>query len=240
MEVVTTAVREKTSRRKAAIALILLVPAPFIGTWFGLYSDEMRGTAVGQAVYAAAKVWLLALPLVWLFLVEKGQPSWSPPRRGGLGIGVITGLVISAGIIIGWLLAGRHLIDPVTVRETVQSAGIGEPLRYAVFALYICTINAVLEEYVWRWFVYRQSEALVGAGAGAVVLSAFFFTIHHVLALLAQFDWLPALLASLGVFAGGCIWSGLYLRYRSIWPGFISHVLVDIAIFILGAWILFT
>ena len=109
-----------------------------------------------------------------------------------------------------------------------------------VFAIYICTVNAVLEEYVWRWFVYRKSETLLAkAGGGAVVLSALFFTVHHVVALRAQLDWLPAILAAAGVVIGGCLWSGLYLRYRSIWPGYVSHVIVDVAVFGLGAWILF-
>lgn len=240
MTVVCADRETKTSRTTALIGLLLLVPAPFIGTWFGLYSDEMRGSGIGQTIYAASKLWILLLPLVWLFLIDKGRPSFSPVRRGGMVAGIATGLIISIGIVAGWLLAGRHLIDPATVRETAQASGIGDPLPYALFALYICTINAVLEEYVWRWFVYRKSEQILKvAGLGAVILSALLFTIHHVLALLAQFNWLAALLASAGVFVGGCVWSGLYLRYRSIWPGFASHVIVDIAIFLLGAWILF-
>jgi hypothetical protein len=45
--------------------------------------------------------------------------------------------------------------------------------------------------------------------------------------------------ASTGVFIGGVIWAWLYSRYRSIWPGWISHVLADIAVFGVGWWLLF-
>jgi uncharacterized protein len=47
------------------------------------------------------------------------------------------------------------------------------------------------------------------------------------------------LLCCAGVFAGGVIWSALYLRYRSIWPGYLSHALADLAIFAIGASLLF-
>jgi uncharacterized protein len=99
--------------------------------------------------------------------------------------------------------------------------------------------NAVLEEYVWRWFVFRKCEALVRISWLAVLLSAALFTVHHVLALAAQFDWMITLAASAGVFLGGAVWSWCYLRYRSIWPGFVSHVIVDIAIFAIGWRLLF-
>ena len=229
-----------SARRFAFWALLLLVPVPTVGTWFGLFWEATRGTTLGQTVYAFSKIWILLLPVVWLLAVERKRPGWSPPRRGGFGVGVLTGVVISAGIFAAWGLFGRHLVDPALMRETARDSGLLDPRVYLLFAVYICTINAVLEEYVWRWFVFEKTTALLGrAGVAAVGLSAGFFTIHHVFALRAQFDWLPALLASAGVFIGGCVWSGLYLRYRSIWPGFVSHVIVDVAIFALGWRLLF-
>jgi membrane protease YdiL (CAAX protease family) len=41
------------------------------------------------------------------------------------------------------------------------------------------------------------------------------------------------------VFTGGAIWSWLYVRYRSIWPGYLSHAIVDVAVFAVGWWIIF-
>lgn len=229
-----------TKQRNALLALLLLTPVPTVGTWFGFYAEDLRGSAIGQYVYFASKLWILAFPAAWLLLIDRGRPSLSPVRQGGLVIGLISGLLLSGAILGAWLLFGKTLIDPAQVRETAVAAGIGDPLPYIFFALYICTINAVLEEYVWRWFVYRKSEDLLKkAGLGAVTLSALLFTVHHVLALRAQFDWLAVILASAGVFIGGCVWSALYLRYRSIWPGFVSHALVDVTIFLIGASILF-
>lgn len=224
---------------RALLALILLVPAPTIGTACGMLLPATAGTPLGQGIYMAAKVWLVVLPAVWWLFVDKGKPSWSPPRKGGFGVGIALGLAISAAIFVAYFLFGRQFIDADNVREAAVQSGIAEPWRYIALAVYLCTINAMLEEYVWRWFVFRKCEVLVKVGWAAVALSALLFTVHHVLALAAQFDWLITTLASVGVFIGGAVWSWCYLRYRSIWPGFVSHVIVDIAIFFIGWQLIF-
>jgi membrane protease YdiL (CAAX protease family) len=71
------------------------------------------------------------------------------------------------------------------------------------------------------------------------VVSAICFTLHHIIAMQVYFSWLVVVIASLGVFTGGALWSWCYLRYRSIWPGYISHAIVDIAIFAIGYRLIF-
>jgi membrane protease YdiL (CAAX protease family) len=39
------------------------------------------------------------------------------------------------------------------------------------------------------------------------------------------------------VFIGGVAWSWCFLRFRSILPGYLSHVIVDIAVLVVG-WVL--
>ena len=77
------------------------------------------------------------------------------------------------------------------------------------------------------------------SSAWAVILSATMFTLHHVLALNIYFDLHVTIIASAGVFIGGATWSCLYLYYRSIWPGWLSHAWADLAIFIIGYKLLF-
>lgn len=232
----TSEARSSASRSRAITALALLVPVPTLGVYFGMWNDATAGTTMGDTVYLAGKVWLAALPAIWLFVVERRQFSWSPPRKGGFGFGIASGVVISIIILTVWLLLGETLIDRDTVRAAAEQAGLDSPARYLLLAVYICTLNAMIEEYVWRWFCFRQCERLTRAwrGGAAVVLSASFFTLHHIFALAAQFGLAVVILGSIGVFVGGCVWSYCYLRYRSIWPGFVSHAIVDVAIFAIG------
>ena len=228
-----------SARRRALLALVLLVPAPSIGVIVAMLVPATEGTALGKGLFMAAKAWLVLFPAAWWILVERGRPSLSPARKGGFGIGIALGLVISAVIGAGFFLFGSW-IDPATVQASARDSGIGTLPMYLGFCALTATVNAVLEEYVWRWFVVRQCDvALGGRHFAAVFLSAALFTIHHVFALAAQLDWRVTVVASAGVFVGGAIWSWCYMKFGSIWPGYVSHVIVDVTIFVIGYMLIF-
>jgi uncharacterized protein len=223
------------AKGKALLALALIVPVPSLGV---LWSFVIVPGLVGQIGYAVCKVWILILPVLWLKRVERAPFSLSPPRLGGFLPSAITGVVISLAIVLVYLWLGRRWIDPESFRSKALERGFGRPIPYLVLVGYLTIFNALLEEYVWRWFVYRRCEELLPRWV-AVAASAAFFTLHHVLALGLQFSWTVTALGSLGVFVGGCVWSGLYARYRSVWPAYVSHAIVDAAIFAIGYAILF-
>ena len=60
-------------RRKAILALALLVPAPISGTLAALVL--FPGTALGKGLFAASKLWLFAFPAVWLRLVDRERDT---------------------------------------------------------------------------------------------------------------------------------------------------------------------
>lgn len=237
MGIVVSMEKPKTNeKRRALLALALLVPAPSLGTWAGLVGGQ--GEPWGQAVYAVAKGWILALPLLWLVVVERRRPRWPRPKREGMVWGAVTGVAIFAVIMGAYLLFAKRWIEPGFVSDQIAKVGLDTPLLYLLFAGYVCVINALLEEYVWRWFVATRCEALMRRAA-AVVVSALFFTLHHVIALDLYFDWRVTALSSLGIFIGGATWSWLYIRYRNIYAAYLSHIFADIAIFVIGYWLAF-
>ncbi len=221
--------------RNAILALLLLVPAPSIGVWMTLYGEP--GNFFAKAFFGLCKVWLLLLPLLWHLRVDK-QPITIPrPSRKGMGAAVITGIAIFLLIGLGYFLFG-HWIDPEHVSENAIEAGLSSPSLYILLAVYWCTINSLLEEYVWRWFVFTRCEALMPKWP-AVVASGLFFTIHHIIALSAYFDWRITVIGSIGVFIGGATWSWIYLTYRNIYAAYVSHVFADIVIFAIGYKLIF-
>jgi membrane protease YdiL (CAAX protease family) len=230
------AVTDKMSnRRRALLALILLAPIPSFGV---IMAMVVAPGPVGKTIFSVAKIWLLAFPAAWYLFVEKGRPSWSPPRRGGLAVGAASGVVVAGIIVVGAWLLGVQNMDLEPLRTEAQAMGLDTVLPYLAGAAGWTFINSLMEEYVYRWFVFRHCEALM-KGWAAVIASAAVFTAHHVIAVSQYLDSLLAFLASAGVFAGGCAWSWLYMRYRSIWPGWLSHVLADLAVFGIGWWLLF-
>ena len=194
---------------------------------------------IGKVIFFSAKIWIVLLPLFWRFRVDREPLSWSPARHGGFGLATATGLMISLVIFCAYAVTTRlGLLDTALVAERAAKTGLNQLGLYVGGALYWITVNSLMEEFVWRWFVFRKCEALMG-GRIAVAAGALAFTAHHVIALAAQFHWQITVLGSIGVFIGGVVWNLLYQRYRSIWPGYVSHAIADVAIFVIGYRLIF-
>ncbi len=151
------------------------------------------------------------------------------PQRRELQVGFWLGVLMFAVILAVYGLLGRHWIDATALQAKAHQIGFDRPAIFLAATCYWALINALVEEYVWRWFVYRKCEALI-AGTGGILLCAFCFTVHHSLILMAYTNWPVVLLGSAGVFLAGAVWSWTYLTYRSIWSGYISHVFADLAL----------
>jgi hypothetical protein len=223
------------TRRRAALALLLLVPVPSLGIacemlWF-------PGT-LGLSLLGATKVWIFAFPMLWTALVERRPLGVGPPTKSGLQIGLATGLAGAVLVALVYHFVLRERIDPTLVREMARENHLLTPLSFGGVAVYTCTLNSLLEEYVWRWFVLGQLERLLSRRA-AVVASALAFTAHHTLLLATQFDAELAVIGSIAVFVAGVTWSAIYARTRSIHGAWLSHALIDVAVFWAGWRILF-
>jgi membrane protease YdiL (CAAX protease family) len=222
--------------KQALLTLALLVPAPTLGVLAGmiLWPDTM----LGKLLFFASKGWILVLPLYWHIRIDRLPRSWSPPRYGGFGIAAILGLCMSAVIIAIYVTVGKTLIQANNVRAMAANIGLDQRRVYLAGALYWICINSVLEEYVWRWFVVSKCRHILPL-SGAVIASSMGFTIHHIVAMQVYFNWLVTLLVGAGIFVGGVIWSWCYVRFKSIWPGYVSHAIVDIAVFGIGYILIF-
>lgn len=220
---------------RSLLALLLLAPVPTLGIAAVLL--WLPGP-IGRALFVAAKIWLLVLPVAWHLTVDSAPLSWSPPRQGGLGIGFAIGLVTAAVIAAAYLVVAGPGIDPTLLRRRVADMGLSSRRAFLAGALFWIFVNSVVEEYVFRWFVQSRCERLMRR-VPAILTAAALFTAHHVVALATYFDPGVTVLASAGVFVGGATWGWLYDRYRSIWPGWIAHAVADVAVFTCGWLLLF-
>lgn len=219
------------SARRALLALLLIVPAPSIGSLMAFMIAP--GTTIGSLAYALGKTVLYVLPVIWLLLIDRQRLSWSKPLRGGFGVAAALGLAIGAAILAVFHFFAEARIDAEQIRTITIGNGLSTPMRYVAACAWLALGNSLLEEYAFRWFIFEKFRAIMPPMA-AVVASALAFTAHHVIVVKAFFAWDITLLASFGVFAGGLIWSWCYNRYQSIWPGYVSHIVADIALFIIG------
>ncbi len=223
-------------RQQSLAVLLLLLPLPAVGNLAGVV--WWPGTGLGQVCFVVSKGLVLALPLIWLRWFERRPWSWSPARQGGLWTGALSGVAIFLAISGLYWSLGDRLVPMAEIRGMAERTGLASRPLFLGCALYWIGVNSVLEEYVWRWFVYRRLGDLLPA-RWAVAGSAVGFTLHHFVAIRSYLPPLMLWLAMAGLLVGGAFWSWLYGRYRSVWPGYLSHVGADLAIFLIGYRILF-
>ncbi len=221
---------------QAWLALLLTATVPTVGT--ALSMVWFPESTWAKAVFGLAKVWILVAPLVWLWKVEGVKPRFPRWSNRGMVAAHVTGAMIFAVIAGAYVGFSHAWIDPAEMLAKVRQFGLDRLGLYLLGALYWCTVNSLLEEYFWRWFVYARlrdvlPSNLLGVG-GAVVVCGLLFTVHHVVALSVYFDAKTTALASAGVFIGGVTWSWLYAKSGNIYAAYVSHVWADVVIFWIG------
>tara|TARA_B100000900_G_scaffold416125_1_gene449282 strand:- start:3578 stop:4288 length:711 start_codon:yes stop_codon:yes gene_type:complete len=229
----TGAVRGKT----AIIPLLLVSFVPSISVVFGI--GVIENEFFSQIFFIFCKIWIFMIPTLWYLKVEKKSFSKILPNKDGLVAGLVTGLFMSSIIIITWFLF-EETLNTSRMTEMLNSKGLDSVNLYIIGMFYWIFINSLLEEYVFRWFITIKFSELFGSDKIAIFLSAGVFNLHHAIALhLFGFLWWQVLLASFGLLSAAAIWSWLYIRYRSIWPCWLSHAICDVVVFGIGFTILF-
>ena len=161
---------------------------------------------------------VLMLAAVWLLAVK-----WRGASLGTLGLGtsglhwpVILGwaalaliLSILAGIAYQGIVAGLGIesLEPSPVPERILGEGVVRAFTVGILVV----VGPLAEEVFFRGFLLSAFVQGIGMLPGLIVTSAIFAVAHGDLAVL------------LPTFASGAILSWLYLRTRSLWPGFLAH-----------------
>jgi len=219
------------------VALSLVLPTGV--TWLYFIALDDAPAAVQQGVYGIGKAVQFALPVVWVCLVRRQRPTFPRPSAWSLIAGALFGLAIAAAMIVLYLAALQPmgLFDEAAcaVRAKVQAFGAGSPARFLLLAAFYSAIHSLLEEYYWRWFVFGQLARGCKLPA-AIAISSIAFAAHHVLVLGYYFTWLSPLtwLFTLATIVGGAFWAWLYHASHSLASTWLSHALVDAAIFAIG------
>jgi membrane protease YdiL (CAAX protease family) len=116
------------------------------------------------------------------------------------------------------------------VKDKLLEFQIDTPGKLIAMGLFYALLHSLLEEYYWRWFAFGQLRRLVPLPA-AIAVSSIAFMGHHVIVLWDYLSWPWAVLASAAVAVGGAMWAWLYQRSGSIYAPWVSHLLIDAAIF---------
>ena len=231
-----------TTRQRGALlwcAVLFTMVLPTVTTWGYFVLAERYSTSTQQAIYLTGKIVQFTFPILWTLLVLRERPQFFRRATRGLTLGIVFGVVVVAA---GWVLFEFVLRDaPIfdqaasLIDVKIRGFGIDSALKYALLATFYSVLHSLLEEYYWRWFVFKRLNQLVALWL-AIVLSSAAFAAHHVVVLNEFFDdaiWLVVLLSA-AVALGGAFWAWLYERSQSLLPVWISHLVIDAGIFWIG------
>ncbi len=219
-------------------AIIFALALPTIVTLLYFVWAEEFAPAVQQGSYAVGKTVQFCFPLVWVCLVCKRRPKVWPWTARGIGTGIVFGLTVAGAMIAlyhGWLkTSDLYAKVEEAAKQKVTGMEIG-PGMYIAVAVFYSLIHSLLEEYYFRWFVFGQLKLFVRFWLAGLI-SSLGFMAHHVLVLGKFFGYasLTTWLFSLAIAIGGMAWAWLYERSGSLLGPWVSHLIVDAAIFAIG------
>lgn len=121
------------------------------------------------------------------------------------------------------------------IRSKIRGLGVDRLWKFIALGAFYAVFHSLLEEYYWRWFVFQRLQRL-WALTPAIGLSSIAFMAHHVILMAVFFGWSSpwTYFFSFSVAVGGAVWAWLYASSESIYGPWLSHLLVDAAIFLIG------
>ena len=184
----------------------------------GLLLGSLERQADGVTALVLFLLQILMVGTVWLLAVK-----WRGASLSSLGLGtgglrwpkiagwaaLALGISIVAGLIYQVVVTGLGIesLEPSPVPERLLGEGIFRAFTVGILVV----IGPAAEEIFFRGFLLSAFVQGFGVLPGLIVASAIFAVAHGDLSVL------------LPTFASGAVLSWLYLRTRSLWPGFLAH-----------------
>ncbi len=184
----------------------------------GLLLGSLERQADGVTALVLFLLQILMVGTVWLLAVK-----WRGASLNSLGLGtgglrwpkiagwaaLALGISIVAGLIYQVVVTGLGIesLEPSPVPERLLGEGVLRAFTVGILVV----VGPAAEEIFFRGFLLSAFVQGFGVLPGLIMASAIFAVAHGDLTVL------------LPTFASGAILSWLYLRTRSLWPGFLAH-----------------
>ena len=149
--------------------------------------------------------------------------------------GTFVGLLAMTSIFGGHVIFSQ-LIDSTAIIGNLSDLGIDKKL-FPFVALWIITINPLMEEFFWRGFVYHRGTQLVTSERAKNIIlvgSGVVFALHHTIIIQEWFNWWQFLVSTIFLACAGVVFNLMYKRSGSIIPSLIAHFMADLAIVVVG------
>ena len=221
----------------------VLVPAmivPSIGALF--YFVIFTDCWFTPIIYVTTKVFIIAWPSVCAYSVlgkRIGRVISRPTRHTqAIGTGILLGASIAA-LMFGLMQTTLGQVVIASSESIESKAHTLKIMRhYWLFALFLSVAHSLIEEYYWRWFVFGNLRNII-AIPYAHGLAGLAFATHHIVITTQLFGLFWGIVLGGFVATGGIVWSLMYQRQKTLIGAWISHLIIDLGIMVIGHRILF-
>jgi membrane protease YdiL (CAAX protease family) len=158
-----------------------------------------------------------------------------PKKTKAYKKGLVVSIIAFAVIIIGFLVIRNYLDYQVMIDEFKNKYEL-TGIKFFIASIYLVVFNAFLEEYFFRGFVFFN----LNNRKFAYVFSSLAFSIYHI----SNFkNWftndLLIIIPLAGLFLSGILFNNLDSKSKDIYNSYIPHFAADLAIVIIGYFIIF-
>lgn len=235
--------RARPGAASAWLVLVFALVFPSVMGWLdyvvapSLQAEFSRAT---QNAYVFGKLIQFTLPIVFVTLASGRFPLPGRPNLRGLGLGLAFGAVVALGAIALYYVFLRDTSvfreSPDRIREKLAEFNLNSRWGFVLFAVVVIVPHSLLEEYYWRWFVFGELRRRLSLPLAMALSSAAFgaFHIFPLNAYLPGHFFSAVLPFAVCVGVGGAVWAWLHERTGSVYAPWLSHLLVDASLFVVG------
>lgn len=200
--------------------LLLLLLGPTIMIFWGLVT--FKSVPITFILFYG---WLL---LFSIYNLRKRHQRKLKVNTKSILVGFISGLICLSAIYGTVYFLKSSVFNLPELRELlIEWNFTGANVFWLVLILIF--VNPILEEIYWREVMYGELESKLGATT-SITITAFFYSLYHLLSVYFIFSFPFNLLAVLPVFLAGLMWGFFRYKLKSIIAPIISHVIADLGI----------
>lgn len=150
-------------------------------------------------------------------------------KKEGMKTSVILALMTVAVVLI-YFFATKKLIDYSGMIDSVVELSKGSLINLLIIDFHIIFINAFVEEFFFRGFIYNNLKTIKFASG----ISSLLFAIYHTFMLFSWFNPFLGVASLIVLFVVGFIFVKLNEKTKNIYPSWIIHMSANLALNICG------
>lgn len=197
-----------------------------------LYFDLLADFPIGKIFYLLTKILLVALPVIFWRFYKTEVKQYKANIKKSLLFGLIIG-VTTCIIIYTFYFLSPELVASSSAGITAKVYELKIENFFIPFAIFLSVVHSLLEEFYWRFFVFRGLQIKMNYRLAAAI-SSLGFASHHFVVLKEMFPVWATVIFGIAVGLAGYVWCEIYQRTGSLKGAWLAHAMADMAIMSLG------